>query len=485
MKKVTYCISVLMLTTISLFFIFSTQSCRKTQDSKMLTFSSDQVVFDTIFTTIGSTYRTLSVRNPNNHTIKTDIILAGGNSSFYSLNVDGEPGTYFKNVEIPAKDSILIFIKVTINPQNQNNPFLVTDSIIFRIGDNKQDVDLVAFGQDANFIVGDTEFGTGSGIFYKIVAGENETVHWTSDRPYVIFGWAVVDEGGKLIVDEGTRVYLHNNGRLWVYQYGNIEVNGTAQNPVYFRSDTELSSYHNDVDDAKWDRIWICEGTQDNVINHAIISKAFVGIQVEPLSTDAAPIIASNTTYIKNTIIKFTQNAGIIGKRANLVIEDCVIADNGSGGIELSIGNFDLKHNTLYNQFSGSPNRTTPALYVSNYTIDGYDKIIGNTNFTAVNSIFYGSLKTEVSFDKENQAELNYQVENCLYKAENDQTNFVNCIRNHDPLFKNTETKQLDLRINANSPAINAGKSEVGVFSDILGNPFAAPPTIGAYEYGE
>ena len=56
---------VVMLTTIS--------SCRKervfTDGSAKLEFSTDTVVFDTVFSTIGSTYRRFTVRNPYNKKI--------------------------------------------------------------------------------------------------------------------------------------------------------------------------------------------------------------------------------------------------------------------------------------------------------------------------------------------------------------------------------------------------------------------------------
>ncbi len=59
--------------------------CRKdnfTDDSSAtLEFSVDTVLFDTVFNTIGSTTAMLTVYNPNNRAVRTNIALEDGNQS--------------------------------------------------------------------------------------------------------------------------------------------------------------------------------------------------------------------------------------------------------------------------------------------------------------------------------------------------------------------------------------------------------------------
>ena len=251
-------------------------SCKKQNgvNDVLLKFSTPQVHFDTVFTSLPSITKRFTVHNRSNNEITTTIFLAGGKNSLYSINVDGMPGTHFKDVKIPKKDSIFIQVKVNINPENQNNPFLVTDSIVFFTGSHTQDVKLLAYGQDARYIIADPKTG------YKIVAGENETVRWTKERPYVIYGSAAIDSTGTLIIEPGTKVYFHSGGRLWAYRYSKLEVNGTKDEPVLFRGDRLELGF--DKDYAQWDRIWINEGA-DVTINNAVITNALVGVQVEPL----------------------------------------------------------------------------------------------------------------------------------------------------------------------------------------------------------
>ena len=94
---------------ILLIFIFS---CKKDSDIitnnsvNFVSFSVDTLLFDTVFTTIGSTTRYLKVYNNYNDdiTINSISLAKGGNSSF-QLNIDGETmGTTPINFEIISKN---------------------------------------------------------------------------------------------------------------------------------------------------------------------------------------------------------------------------------------------------------------------------------------------------------------------------------------------------------------------------------------------
>ena len=124
-----------------------------TSSSLKLKFSTDTVMFDTIFTTIGSSTQYLKVYNKNSHDLKiSSIQLAGGSSSYYRINVDGVAADRVEDVTIRRNDSLFIFVEVTIDPNNVNSPLLVADSIVFTTNGNVQDVKLVAWGQDVNLV---------------------------------------------------------------------------------------------------------------------------------------------------------------------------------------------------------------------------------------------------------------------------------------------------------------------------------------------
>ena len=79
-------------------------SCKKTElvtgQTATLHFSNDTVTFDTVFASIGSITKTLTIYNNNNFGILTNIHLAGRSSAHFRINIDGIPGNTQKNIEI-------------------------------------------------------------------------------------------------------------------------------------------------------------------------------------------------------------------------------------------------------------------------------------------------------------------------------------------------------------------------------------------------
>jgi len=447
-------------------------SCKKNYENgnSALRFSNTEITFDTVFTSIGSVTKHFTVHNTSNSDITATVFIAGGKNSYYSINVNGMPGPSLKDIVIPKKDSIFVFVKVNINPGLQNNPFLVTDSIVFSTEYRKQNVKLLAYGQDARFIIADQG---NPNLRYKIVAGEHETVKWTKEKPYVVYGWATIDSLGTLIIEPGTKIYFHNNSGLLAYRYSNLEVNGTLDEPVLFRGDRLEAWFNNDF--AQWSRIWINEGANVN-INYAIITNAQVGIQVEPFPDDKITVTPYSLVNIENTIIRNTQFNGVLSRFLNVNMTNCLIANNGASSLQLEGGQYTMKHLTIANYFT-QQERKVPACYVSN-AVSLYEVAYeAKAEFT--NCIVFGNNETEVLVNKVNGSDLEASFENCLVKAKNPSDYFINCLRNEDPQF--TDISKLNFTLRTSSPAIDKGKP-IGVDKDILGNSRGNPPSIGAYE---
>ena len=83
------------------------------ENDSPLSFSANEITFDTVFATIGSITKTLKVFNNNKYDLSTDISLRGITEANFRMNIDGVSGNNQKNIIIPAKDSIFIFIEVT------------------------------------------------------------------------------------------------------------------------------------------------------------------------------------------------------------------------------------------------------------------------------------------------------------------------------------------------------------------------------------
>ena len=224
------------------FFISTCLSCKKdsllTDASAKVEFSQDSILFDTVFTGIGSATKNIRVRNKNNQKIKiTSIELKGGYTSSFKINVDGVSGVSFKDIEIAANDSLYIFIQVNVNPININSPLIISDVILFYVNSNLQELPLEAWGQDAwyHYPTNAIKFKDGTYFPYSLISKDTlvDTI-WKKDKPHVIYGYLVVDEHQKLKIEAGVQIYMNYKAGLWVYKGGQLKVLGEKGNEVIY-----------------------------------------------------------------------------------------------------------------------------------------------------------------------------------------------------------------------------------------------------------
>ncbi len=469
---------------LSIILLVMVSACRKdekinTNPSVQLSFSADTIIFDTVFSTIGSITKNIRVYNPSSERISiSSIKLAKGADSRYAINIDGQSGTQFTNVEIAGNDSLYLFARVTIDPNDATLPFIVTDSIVFETNGNIQDVDLVAWGQNARFILWDTD--RPNLPKYRIVAGTGVDTTWTNDLPIVVYGYAVVDSTGSLTIEAGTKVHFHQGSGLWVYKGGSLKVLGTMEEPVYFQSD-RLDGFYQYLP-GQWDRIWINEGAVDNVINYAVIRNGFIGLQVETLQE-----YMGNQLNLSNTIIENMSGAGILSRFYVIAAQNCVIANCGQYALALTLGGaYDFRHTTIGNYWRYGI-RTTPAVYLNNYFVDAnFQSVTFPMNVNFSNSILYGNQREEVVIDTENAEEVQITFDHCLMKTEMDISNngmFINSLKNEDPLF--ADQSENILKLDSLSPARNIGSIEtaISVPTDIRGITRTESPDLGAFEW--
>jgi len=410
----------------------------------------------------------------------SNLQLAGGNQSAYRINVNGLSGSTFNDVEINGGDSIYIFARVTIDPNDINNPFVVEDSIMFLTNGNEQKVQLVAWGQNANYILADTY--TPGFPPYKIVADSLETVHWTSEKPYVIYGYAVINSYGELIIEEGTQVYFHKDGGLWAYVDGVLKVKGTQENQVHFRGD-RLEDFYSDIP-GQWDRIWLMEGRAgfDHEIENAIIENGFIGIQVESFLRPT-----ENRLLLHNVTVQNMTGIGLFSRLFYIEGTNTVLANCGGYCMALTGGGYyDFRQSTFANYWRYGV-RNTPAVLINNYVVDTNDNAVPQAlDFNLGNGIIYGYNQEEFEADMVGGADSLYYLTNCILRTNGDLSNTDNynqVLKNEDPLF--FDSNENDYRLDTLSPAIGYGDPDISatVPYDILGNSRIQRSDIGAYQF--
>lgn len=464
-----------------------------------LKFSNDTIRFDTVFTTLGSVTKQIRVYNNENKPLKIDRIrLGAGANSFYRLNVDGNTSLVVNDVIINAKDSMFIFVRVTINPNNQSNPLLVSDSIIFSFNGKEQYIQLEAYGQDAYYHVADkwayTYDDAGNkidSINYSLAEDKGElsgcivngnSLEWKNDKPHVIFGSLIVNSNKTLTINENTKIHLNPQSILFVLPNATLRANGSTQNNVVFQG-MRKDDYYSELP-GQWGQIWFQAGSKNNVLNNVTIKNGTIGLIVDSCVTNDIP-----TVDIQNTIIENMSIYGILSRGGNINAANTLVQNTGKETVALTIGGkYQFVFCTFANYWSYNSRRSNSTLLLQNYYYDAANNIqlrpITECNF--YNTIIYGTNEDEITIDKKDGAELNYMFESCILltnSLKNEPPLVSNCIFNRDPLFNNPQDG--DFRIKATSSAIGSGYSSWNAVypNDIIGNFRQYPPTIGAYEY--
>ncbi|MGQ8336603.1 right-handed parallel beta-helix repeat-containing protein [Sunxiuqinia sp. A32] len=418
-----------------------------------LGFSVDTVMFDTIFTTIGSTTQHLKVYNPYDQKLLiSNVRLAGGEDSNFRLNINGTAANELYDIEILPKDSIYIFVEVTVDPTGGDFPMVVQDSIEFLTNANLQDIDLVAWGQD----------------FKLIKDVEIQTSTWTSEKPYLVYNYAYVDSGAVLTIEPGTKIYFHNRAGLYVK--GTVNAKGTVDEPVVFQGD-RLEDAYEDVPD-QWNGILLFSGSEDNVFEQVEIKNANIGLQVGTIENEGSASVKLSGVKIQNMAY-----AGIFAMKSKIEATNCLISNCGFYCAALLVGgDYTFNHTTIGNYWGGYSNRarSTASLMISDHVIidrtnGSSATYVGELNkATFSNSIIAGNIssRNELELAKTDEVTFNYKFDHCLIQLADtfntsNKDNYISLIKGEDPRFIDPYDK-MNFELDTLSPAKDVGSKLIG-----------------------
>jgi hypothetical protein len=441
-------------------------ACNKDEDltfdpAAKLNFSSDSVLFDTVFTSIGSSSRRLKIFNPNGKAIHIDNIkLSGGIHSAFSLNINGLAADETENLKLNGNDSLNIFVKVQINPTTENLPFIVEDSILLYFNGKKQRVPLVAYGQNAIFLNGN-------------LISTNTT--WDSKLPYLVYKSVTVAKDVNLTIAPGTKILFHGNSTMSIK--GTLTANGNKKDSILFAGDRLEKLYK--AQTGQWNGIHFYPESKNSQINYAVIKNGVAGITVDSLSINDKPKL-----LLTNSIIKNMEVVGFLGYHTELSAFNNLFFNCGQyllygvGG-----GKYNLKQNTFAGYNVGFA-RKTAALYLSDY--------ISSTQWadltaTLYNNIIWGNLNDEFLIDKKVlESTLKTTIKNNLLKTTNNIYSNNGNILNTMPSFVNMEGG--NFRLNKTSLATKKGFDLSGddyrdyLSKDLDNKVRIFPSALGCYE---
>lgn len=395
-----------------------------TNPTLRLSFSADTLAFDTIFSTIGSTTKQFMIYNPNNEALNIEsIMLASGEATGFRINVDGRRGSLFNNIGILANDSMYVFVEVTVDPNGENQPLLIQDSVLFTVNGNRQAVLLEAYGQDVTLFKG------------GVTITKDSTL--TSDRPFLIYDSLTIGQGANVTIEPGTVFYMHDQAK-WIVR-GSMNATGTQDAPITFRGD-RLDYILNDIlpydrTPGQWDGILFGAESYGNVWENVIVRNGTNGIQFEP-STPEQPKIRIHNSQITNM-----SNDLLFAVNCDITATNTEFSNAGGSVLTLIGGKYAFTHCTMANymtlttrDLAGStvPLSSKCLYLLHNATVDGSGPYpIGQARFD--NCLIDGSFKAgdllesgeiEISSNKELKTkanalpDFNYQFNHCILKAE-------------------------------------------------------------------
>jgi hypothetical protein len=453
-------------------------SCQKesfiTSPDASVLLRADTIRFDTVFTSAGSVTKRFTIVNDNDQKLRIDrISLSGGNNSSYAININGQAATSVSNIEMRPNDSLYIFVRVTIDPNNAANPFMVRDSIQVEYNSNTQWVQLEAYGQNARFI--------NSGRI-------DVNTSWDAQLPWVILKPLTISAGATLTMQKGVRVFCNANAPIIVN--GSLQCMGEApeKDRIVFRGDRTDATYRDYP--GGWPGIIFAQGSTGNRLQYTNILNAYQAIIA------AGDANASPAKLIMNQcIVDNAYDVGLFALNSSVVANNCRFTQigndgqPGTGGSNVIVtggGNYTFEHCTIATYSNFFQNHKQPAMYIGN----SYNGTTAPLNTQISNSIVYGEgglPENEILVSRTSGPAFNVLLQNVLYKARDALTNVTlqNAIANQPPQFDsiNTSLHYFNFRLRDVSPAVNSGRTtSLAVDLDGLPRVAGTRPDMGSYE---
>ena len=455
--------------------------------SLRLSFSHDSILFDTVFTALGSSTKQMMIYNPNRNAILIDRVEMREGTSFF-INLDGE--NQIENmcdITLRGGDSLFLFVRTKIDPQSANSPVLVEDTIVFYLNQTKQEIHLQAYGQNVEILRGD------NGLL------QFDKLSLTNEKPYLIYDTLLVT--GNLSIQQGSTLYMHSGAMI--YAYGNVIAKGTLENPITIRGDRTdrlFDSVPYRVASGQWGGIFLVDA--ESILppryefDYVDIISGSVGLYAISENSVRRPKMSLTNSRIHNHA-----EYGLVLQNIDATVANTEISNCASHCVYLAGGYHNFVHNTIA-AFYGFPfttinihNNMLPedvaAVYINNLS-----KNSAPTISSFYNCIIAGARKNNLvlatplpdyyeghfigNYMRADSLDSAFARDN-VYASDSDSVVFRNTY------YLSREYRYYDFNLDSLSPArsIADSTSAIPYPLDRLGNRRKKHPDAGCYEYIE
>lgn len=381
-----------------------------TNRSNLLSFSTDTVHMDTVFSTIGSSTYTLWVFNNSSDGIRiSEAYLKRGNQTGFRVNVDGSYldnnlGSVVRDLEVRKGDSIRVFIELTAPQNMQEVAQMVADDLVFRLESGvTQPVRLQGYAWDA-VIVNNLDI-------------EKDTLI-ESKKPVIVYGGLTVGANVTLTLRK-TALYFHDKAGMNVY--GTLIADSVVMRGD--RLDHMFDYLPYDRVSGQWEGVRFFTSSTGNILTNTELRNGMFGIRC-----DSARLATDNQRlYMERCIVHNSKGHGVELYNAYVGMKDCQIT-NSQGDCVLAYGGAVLMQGCTIAQFYPfTAERGVALRFFNSFQGFAYPMEV----LMCENSILTGYADDELMGTQENAEEAyNYMFENCLLRTPevNDTTHFRNII---------------------------------------------------------
>ena len=425
-----------------------------------LTFSLDTLRFDTLISTLKSTTKRLTLKNPNKNAVKVDRIdLENQKNSTYVLYINGVKTNYIENQVINGNDSLLILVEVDLKQTKQDEPILISEKINFFTNGNHQSVILETWAQDVNFIG-------------KTTIDNNET--FDSPKPYYLTDTLSVKQDVSLTLAAGTRIYANKNALIVLD--GSLIANGTPDQRIELRNARLEKNYSHAP--GQWGGILAKENAKVELY-HTTIRNAEKGIRWKNKNTGAK-------LYLNACIIQNMTEHGLDLENVDSELRNSLLNNCGNNVLLASGGNHKITHCTFANYGLERLEYTSASVKFRDFILKENDEHIKTSLAAEIkNSILVSVIGNGFDLDlKDKNSILDIKVESSVLETEltsfSEKANIL-LNRNDSIHFQNIEEFNYDLDSLKISPANGVGIPSLET-RDLLNRVRDGKPDVGAYE---
>ena len=314
-----------------------------------LTFGTDTLKMDTVFSRSSSSTYSFWVHNHNSEGLRlSSVRLSKGNQTGFRVNVDGSyldnsNGSLVNDLEIRRKDSLLVFVELTPSDARQLEPRLVEDDLVFTLESGVvQKVNLRAWAWDAE-------------RWDHLTLQHDTTI--ISSRPIIVFGPLTVASGVTLTM-KNTTLYFHDQA--------GIDVHGTLVTDSCLmrgdRLDRMFSYLPYDRISGQWGGIRFFEtSTKNSLIDTEIRNTGEYAILCDSAAFDADELRLD----LLRCVIHNGEGAGLACQNANIRLQLCQISNMGGDCVAIEGGQAQIHRCTLAQFYPFDANRGAALMFTN------------------------------------------------------------------------------------------------------------------------